>query len=263
LFVVDEIVVNAEAAICEGESIMLGGEPQAEAGTYTDVYESSAGCDSLVVTELTVHPTYYMDDAEAYVCPGDSVFLGGDYLTVPGAYTDVFQSEFGCDSIVVTTLVAVENPEPEITFLDNTLGTSESYEDYQWYFNGAVIEGATGANHTPEENGEYSVVVTDVNGCEGWADGYAVISVGVEDLMEQPEIVVHPNPTSGVVHVVLPLSYENVQSIQLVDMTGRVVNLESVKSNPLTLDLSGYSRGTYSLRLMIEERVYQKRIVLM
>ena len=242
---------------------MLGGELQTEAGTYTDVYESSAGCDSLVVTELTVYSTYYFDDAEANVCPGDSVFLGGAYQTVPGAYTDVFQSEFGCDSIVVTTLVAVENPEPEITYTDNTLGTMESYESYQWYFNGELIDGATNATHIPEQNGEYSVIVTDANGCEGTSDEFAVISVGAEALIENLEIIVYPNPTSGLLQVELPQSPGDLKSIQLVDMTGRLFQIESGNSNPLMFDLSGYSRGTYSLRIEVGQHVYQKQIVLM
>ena len=45
---------EAEAMINAGDSIFLAGEYQTTAGVYTDVFQSSGGCDSTVVTTLTV-----------------------------------------------------------------------------------------------------------------------------------------------------------------------------------------------------------------
>ena len=41
---------------------------------------------------------------DAYLCGGDSIFVGGAWQTEPGVYTDEFIGETGCDSTVITTL---------------------------------------------------------------------------------------------------------------------------------------------------------------
>ena len=46
--------INVE--ICDGETIFLEGADQSEAGTYTDLFITSAGCDSTVITS-TYHLT--------------------------------------------------------------------------------------------------------------------------------------------------------------------------------------------------------------
>lgn len=45
---------EVDVSICEGESYFAGGADQTTAGTYTDTYTSAMGCDSVVVTRLTV-----------------------------------------------------------------------------------------------------------------------------------------------------------------------------------------------------------------
>ncbi len=48
------VLVEASAAICQGESFFVGGAAQTDAGNYEDTYLSAAGCDSIVTTVLTV-----------------------------------------------------------------------------------------------------------------------------------------------------------------------------------------------------------------
>jgi hypothetical protein len=52
-----------EVTIPEGDSLFLGGAWQTESGTYTEVYTAASGCDSLLVTELTVEPSTSMTEA--------------------------------------------------------------------------------------------------------------------------------------------------------------------------------------------------------
>jgi len=46
---------SASAEICNGDSILLGGEYRLTNGSYTDTLQNSNGCDSVVVTDLTVN----------------------------------------------------------------------------------------------------------------------------------------------------------------------------------------------------------------
>lgn len=262
LFVVDEIVNNTTAEICEGESIFLGGAQQTEPGSYTDTFESAAGCDSLVVTELTVNPTYYIDDVVVSICPGDSAFLSGGYQTIPGFYTDLYDTEFGCDSVVVSELVTVPDPIPVIDQVGNVLQTGV-YASYQWYLDGEPIPGADGMTWEPTQNGMYTVDVVDENGCTGISDPYPVVTVGMEETMISA-LSVYPNPTAGFVTLQLPEVSGADVMIQVLDVTGRVVQSESIWfENRAELDLTGRATGTYLIRVMAGEDQFLTRIVKM
>jgi len=91
-------------AICQGDSIMLGGVYQNSAGTYYDTLQSVNTCDSIIATTLIVNPTYTINTS-ATICDGDSILLGGSYQTIAGVYTDIYSSINGCDSTVNTTLI--------------------------------------------------------------------------------------------------------------------------------------------------------------
>jgi hypothetical protein len=261
LSVVTQIVNNVTAAICQGQSIFLGGANQTQSGSYTDTYVSAAGCDSLVVTQLTVHPTYYIDNAVVTICPGESAFLGGDFQTVPGFYTDVFSTEFGCDSIVVTNLVAVNNPVPVIN-QNGILIQTGSYVSYQWLLNGEEIDGATAQQWEPLSNGTYIVHVIDANGCEGTSAPFQVITVSVNNLSEGG-FLVFPNPTSGEVFVEWPVMMAN-PVVQVLDATGRIVEVRmSFVENRMMLNLSGYARGTYMIRIISDKNNFTARVVVM
>ena len=95
---------TAEVAICQGENYAFGTQTLTTEGEYTEVFESETGCDSTVVLSLIVNPVFnYI--AEAGICQGDTYIFGTQTLTTAGEYTEVFESETGCDSTVVLTLI--------------------------------------------------------------------------------------------------------------------------------------------------------------
>ncbi len=50
-----DVAKNNQETICHGDSIMLGGEYQLEAGTFYDTLRAYTGCDSVITTVLTVN----------------------------------------------------------------------------------------------------------------------------------------------------------------------------------------------------------------
>ena len=48
--------------ICQGDSIFLEGAYQTTGGTYTDTLLAAAGCDSIIETNLTVNPSYFVQE---------------------------------------------------------------------------------------------------------------------------------------------------------------------------------------------------------
>ena len=96
------------AAICEGDAYTLpSGTQVSAAGTYTSNLSAASGCDSIIITHLTVHPTYSREQSVT-ICQGDS-YLGH---TTSGTYIDTLNTVFGCDSVVTTHLTV--NPSYHI-----------------------------------------------------------------------------------------------------------------------------------------------------
>src|SRR5690606_6554079 len=88
-----------------GESFTLpDGSTVTAQGQYDVTLTSSGGCDSIVTTNLTVHPTYDIS-VDAVICEGDSYTLpDGSEVNSDGNYVITLSTTEGCDSIVTTNL---------------------------------------------------------------------------------------------------------------------------------------------------------------
>lgn len=96
---------NEAADLCEGDSLFLEGAWQYGGGQYTDMYTTSGGCDSTVVTTVTMVDTFYTV-VNLTIMIGDSAFLAGEWQHTAGLYHDTLESVItGCDSIVGTNLM--------------------------------------------------------------------------------------------------------------------------------------------------------------
>ncbi|TAK36244.1 MAG: T9SS type B sorting domain-containing protein [Saprospiraceae bacterium] len=87
-----QATTNLTAEICQGGSLFLGGAFQTQSGTYTDSLQTIHGCDSILLTALTVNPV-------------DSTFLTNTSCNPANVGTtyQLLVNGFGCDSVVVLT----------------------------------------------------------------------------------------------------------------------------------------------------------------
>ncbi len=183
LSVEQEILINQDITICEGDSFFAGGAYQTTAGTYADTSIASGGCDSITVTNLTVdQPSITNNDVT--ICEGDSVFAGGAYQTQAGIYTDTFASSGGCDSIVETVLTVIQlNITMQSTVTTSCFGSSDGEltitvgggeAPYDLIWSNGTIQQDVGelepAGLTGLAAGQYGVTATDANGCSAAAD---------------------------------------------------------------------------------------------
>ena len=68
-----------------------------------------------------------------------------------------------------------------------------------------------------------------------------------------------PNPTNGIVRILT--EGESVIEVQVFDLFGKMLSHQSVSENEFSVDLSGYTSGTYLLRLISNEGVKTVKIV--
>lgn len=159
--------------ICDGESFTVGASTYTETGTYTDVLTSVDGCDSIVTTNLTVlgaDPFEY----EETICEGQEVVVGESTYTEAGTYTDVFETDAGCDSVVITTVIVTDGIDDNVVSGDEfgLFTFAEGIVSYQW-IRCDPYEEIPGENFwffVPPGDGEYAVIVESEGGCIDTSD---------------------------------------------------------------------------------------------
>ena len=110
LKVTDPVIKNQAFKICQGDSIKVGNRFYSKAGSYTDSLKTIAGCDSIILTTLTVNPIVTTNQ-KMIICQGDIFRLGDSSYTKNGTYRNVIKGYLGCDSIILTELTV--NPRTE------------------------------------------------------------------------------------------------------------------------------------------------------
>jgi gliding motility-associated-like protein len=117
---------TVSAAVCFGETYTLpSGRIAAVSGVYYDSLKNATGCDSIIVTTVTVKEQL-ASAHKVRTCSGSTYTLpSGRVVDQPGIYTDRFQTPSGCDSLVTTDL-AVTNVIP--IRVDATVCANKTYK---------------------------------------------------------------------------------------------------------------------------------------
>lgn len=99
-----------------------------------------------------------------------------EYVVSNSGSYQVYVSRRTCTSRSKAVSITVNPlPHPPITRRDQVLSTS-IYPAYQWYLNAWAITGGNGKQHQLSQPGQYTVQVTDTNGCTGRSDTLNVVS---------------------------------------------------------------------------------------
>ena len=87
--------------------------------------------------------------------------------------------------------------------------------------------------------------------------------VSVDELDGGGEVIVYPNPTSGIVFVEISDMFVQKAEVRVFDMTGRqILQYNDFKSNILSLDMSGFNSGIYYIHIDINGKALNKKLIL-
>ena len=165
-------------------------------------------------------------------------------ISASGTLTLTASSYCGQSVPLTYHIAVIDTPQPSVIRSNDTLFSTISGSSYQWYFNGQMISGATNAFVLPANNGSYSVVVTNANGCTGHAASFAFSKAGINDL-SAGYINVYPNPASDILHIE---SDKSLQQFIITDMTGKQV-LQAKEMHGNAINISSLSQGIYTLQM--------------
>jgi hypothetical protein len=154
---------------------------------------------------------------------------------------------FSCGSGDTTYLnvTAVPLPVPVITASGNVLSTG-TYASYQWKLNGADIPGAVNATHTAAVTGNYTVTVTDANGCSGTSTVYNHTLTSITEPLLNNLVKIFPNPATTWIKVSSPVALK----INIAGIEGKIILSENIAPGTSSVHLDNLASGIYLIQVM-------------
>lgn len=183
-----------------------------------------------------------------------------------GTYTVTLIVTDDCGVDTVTTTVTVNNgcvdpiagfsqsgTEPTFTFTNSS--TSGTNTTYSWDMGDGATYTTMDANHTYTANNTYTVtlIVTDDCGADTTTQTVTVSTIGLLDL-KGDVFVAYPNPANDVLNI---QSTQNIITVEMMDMTGRVVVSKNYNAQQVEVKTSQLAEGQYTLRAVHEDGAVQ------
>jgi hypothetical protein len=249
------------------------------------VYKTALGCtkaDSTTVTVGLIAPPATPPLADKSFCPNDSVLLDGGfgynsykwstgktsnfiYASTPGTYSVTVTKAGSCGSTSVSAnITAFPAPNASFTKSGAVLTATVSGLTYEWYLNGNLISGASSSTYTVTTTGNYTLKVTDSNGCSA-TSAAQLVSVGIEDISGEIKFTASPNPVSSTLVVNFTLSKSSNAHLTIADLTGKTVSeieLGTISGKQsINVPMENFANGIYLVKLNTEMGKAQIKVI--
>ncbi len=154
--------VSIDSTACD--SIQWNGNWLASTDTYVDTLQNTAGCDSIVTLNLIINQSTFGTDVLT-ACDTLTWIDGITYSASNNTATNTLTNAAGCDSVVTLDLTIYTSPTVDLgidtilcsgTTIDLNAGSGFTY---LW------SDATTNQSLTASSTGEYTVTITDGNGC--------------------------------------------------------------------------------------------------
>lgn len=247
-------------------------------GTYSVTVNDAKGCTASDSTQVNTSGagsvSVTVDNPQ--ICAGDTAHVcapagyasylwnTGSVLScinvvAAGNYRVTVTDNANCTSSSNAASVGVFSVPPvSVSVKGDTLSAFNAVA-YQWFLNGNEINGANNSVYIAPVSGNYTVQVTDTNGCKSTSNVLSV-TTGVEDVEAGLTIDVYPNPnTTGNWIVAVGNGFIG-SELQITDVAGKLIYKNQVVKNKthLALDLAS---GVYLLKIAAGQKQYVKKLV--
>jgi gliding motility-associated-like protein len=161
---------NLKQSICTGSTFTVGAQTFDSTGNFSVLLQTSTGCDSTVLLDLTVTDSIVVDMSST-ICNGSTFTIGPSTFNASGDYTVYLQAAAGCDSTVNLHLTVLDSI---VTNIPLTVCDGDSVSFANQYFS---------------QTGEYTVSFLSVLGC---------------DSIFRIHVTVLPNTSSSISRIICP-----------------------------------------------------------
>jgi hypothetical protein len=244
---------------------------------YVSQTTISTGCESSrasIIVNVNSIPNVSAG-IDQVICSGNTISLSGSgatsYIWDNGISDGVpFTPSVGTYTYIVTgtdvnlcsdtdqmTLTVNQTPTTPVITQNGGVLNSSSNVGNQWSLTGNDITGAISEIYTPNQDGIYFVTVTE-NGCSSTSTGFNFSTSGLLDPVNQMNLVVSPNPSTGKFSILC--QNIDVKSMKIYNATGMIIY--SQKGLISEVDLTGNSKGVYFLKLEVEDQTIIRKLII-
>lgn len=178
-------------------------------------------------------------------------------------YTITVMDENGCEASVDATIAEPDALEINVESISEDAGDGGAIDisvsggtgEYTIAWIGPNAFTANTEDVDGLEPGDYTVTVTDENGCEVSSD-IVQITVGLNEILEGIEVTIMPNPSNGIFVINIDTFNGERMTMRILDAMGRIVVDEQINGNGnirRDIDLTDQADGFYFLQLNVEE----------
>lgn len=144
--------------------------------------------------------------------------------------------------------------------------TSSTATAYQWLLDGAPIPGATSQIYTAVASGDYTVQITNANGCTAVSDSVNVVIIGIEQVAPHGlSYTVSPNPFSDQIQLQIVSAHPTPATITLYTPLGQALRSQQADlfntSEFVSFPVPELPAGIYVLEVRTKEGVSVQRVV--
>jgi hypothetical protein len=252
----DYVIVATDVEECQAEIIATVGDAvELIASASSDDVTCFGDTDGSVEVSGAGGTNLYEYSADGMDFGSSPIYID---LT-PGVYTYYIQDSNGCQASIEATINTPEELSVSGT-ITNDSGAGDGALDID-------VVGGNGGNMftwsgpdaftSADEDltgivaGEYTVVITDMNGCS--VEATFGVAVGVDEMGFLSSLSVSPNPTIGAFQLEWAGAQGQDLEVKIFDAQGRMVNsqvfVNQTGSNRVTMELTGVANGVYQLQV--------------
>ena len=176
---------------------------------------------------------------------------GNTYSSSNNTATYTLTNSAGCDSVVTLNLT-INNVDATTYINGITIWANNTNALYQWidcdnFY--APIPGEVYRSFTPISNGNYAVELIEYN-CIKFSDCVPITTIGIRERNTIQNFRIYPNPSFDYLTIIGSLG---TYSVDVIDLTGRVIITTDMTTDSLQLDVSSFTQGVYLLRVIDKE----------
>ncbi|MBL7951471.1 MAG: T9SS type A sorting domain-containing protein [Flavobacteriales bacterium] len=251
--------------------------------TYTVLVTDAEGCQGNDAVTITVHPAPVLtvDAGNNVLCTGDTLDMLAEgaslYTWSPNIFLNTNSGAavqawpagdftwtvtgtdgFGCEASTSVSVTVVPAATTPVITSDGAALVATAATAYQWLLAGEPVAGATEADYTPTANGDYSVVITDANGCQAESATVYYGSVGLH-AMDAASLRVFPQPADE--RLVVSGTTAGAQVLVL-DAAGRTVRTQRATADgQAVLNVATLTAGHYIVEVRDGDAVQRVPVV--
>ncbi|MFL5754278.1 MAG: SBBP repeat-containing protein [Bacteroidia bacterium] len=178
------------------------------------------------------------------------------------AYVTGKSGSIGASLGITTIKYCTAPPIPTISQSGSVL-TSSAASGNQWYLNGTLIPGDTAQNYSVISPGDYTVVVTNANGCSATSAIFTMpSSTGIFTASLDLRLAFYPNPSRGIFNLTSAFLQDHKFEFYLRNSMGEKITIPFTQKNgTVEIDLRDQSAGIYLAELRSENGIYRGKII--